>query len=376
MRKRRICWIAAGILAAIVYLFENNPGTLTLLAGVLGVPALGTITLAGKGIGVKLSVPPLQEKGGTLQGAVEAENRSYLPRGRVELTLCCRNLHTGEKQELALELGLGSRGRESVPFTLTCPYAGRVEIQVLGVRLMDPFGLFSRWLDLQPEGGFTVTPELFPCAVSLAERDRAAADSEAYVPDRPGNDPGESFGLREYRAGDAIRRIHWKLSEKTDQLMVREFGQPGAWETALLLDRAEETSAEQTDAMTEILLSLSSALIEEGICHRVFWLEDAETLGEYPIMGAEDFHKMVQSLLNLPPRQEGSLAAAVQTEHFAHVIVVSGQLPEGGDLLCRDNRVSFLIPRGAAEEGLQPDGSYVLSYELDRYAADLCRVEV
>ena len=172
--------------------------------------------------------------------------------------------------------------------------------------------------------------------------------------------------------------IHWKLSEKTDQLMVREFGQPASREAALLLDRSGEAAAEQTEAMTEILVSLSEAFLEARVCHSVFWLEEDGTLAEYPVQEENDLEEMTRDLLALPPRQDHSLAAAfARREGFAHVIVVSGQLPEDEDfLLFQNGRVSFLLPRGAAEEGLQPDGTHVLTYEPGRYAVDLCRVEV
>lgn len=38
----------------------------------------------------------------------------------------------------------------------------------------------------------------------------------------PGDDPGETYDIREYRSGDSIRQIHWKLSGKLDDIMIRE----------------------------------------------------------------------------------------------------------------------------------------------------------
>ncbi len=38
----------------------------------------------------------------------------------------------------------------------------------------------------------------------------------------PGDDPGETYDIREYQPGDSIRQIHWKLSGKLDDIMIRE----------------------------------------------------------------------------------------------------------------------------------------------------------
>ena len=56
---------------------------------------------------------------------------------------------------------------------------------------------------------------------------------------RPGDDPSEPFGLREYQADDRLS-IHWKLSEKTDALMVRQLGLPVDDTLLLVLDNSKE----------------------------------------------------------------------------------------------------------------------------------------
>ena len=35
------------------------------------------------------------------------------------------------------------------------------------------------------------------------------------------------YGVREFRSGDALRRIHWRTSARRGQLVVREFEPPG-----------------------------------------------------------------------------------------------------------------------------------------------------
>lgn len=49
---------------------------------------------------------------------------------------------------------------------------------------------------------------------------------DIYDGKKSGTDVSEVFGLREYREGDTLQSIHWKLSGKMHQLIVREFGRP------------------------------------------------------------------------------------------------------------------------------------------------------
>ena len=37
-----------------------------------------------------------------------------------------------------------------------------------------------------------------------------------------GYDPSELFDVREFQNGDRLQSVHWKLSARTDELMVKE----------------------------------------------------------------------------------------------------------------------------------------------------------
>lgn len=58
--------------------------------------------------------------------------------------------------------------------------------------------------------------------LSLFTREGFDMESFRYSGSRPGDDPGETYDIREYRSGDSIRQIHWKLSGKLDDIMIRE----------------------------------------------------------------------------------------------------------------------------------------------------------
>ena len=297
------------------------------------------------------------------------------------MTLSCRNLRTGETAEARLELSLLPRQRAQVEFSLDCPHCGRAALAVSDVRSCDVFGLFERALACGVRKDFTVLPRLFDPAVSLEHSDMATPDSDAYSAARPGSDPGETFAVREYVPGDAIRRIHWKLSEKAGKTMVREFGLPVVNQVALLLETGE-APAPEVDAVTEVFASVSAALIKAGIPHHVFWEEPGtDALWEYPITGEDGFAFLLQQLLQLPPRAEGGLVRRFLERYphcpYSHVVIVGSEIPPGVRDLYNGNRVSLLIPRrDGIPEGLQGDGTHVLSFGTDSYFLDLCRMEV
>lgn len=380
--KQRFIWAAAIVLAAVLYLFENNAGTLTVLAGVLAVPILGMIPLMGKGIDTEVALNPAQKKGQTAKVTLTVTNQCRLPKPRLRITLSCRNLRTGQAGEHTVELSLLPGQRKQLPFTVGCPHCGHVRMEVINAELSDVFGLFSRRLSCHTKAGFTVVPQLFEPSVSLDSQDMAMPDSDTYSPVKPGDDPGETFAVREYVPGDAIRKIHWKLSEKTDKLMVREFGLPVINEVALLLETAGAETPDETDAITEVFASVSSELIRAGIHHHVYWPSDkTDGIRDFMITAENEFAFMLEELMELPPGEDGSVTQRFLEIHphcpYSHVIIVGSQIPPGTRNLYNGNRVSILVPRrDSVAEGLQSDGTHVLSFSADSYAMDLCRMEV
>ena len=80
---------------------------------------------------------------------------------------------------------------------------------------MDPIGLFSKKMRFYADGASLILPETFPVDVELQHTpDLPDIESDRYSPVRAGDDPSELFGLRDYREGDPLRNIHWKLSVK------------------------------------------------------------------------------------------------------------------------------------------------------------------
>src|SRR5207247_7468860 len=73
----------------------------------------------------------------------------------------------------------------------------------------------------------------------------------------------ELFGIREYRPGDSLRRIHWRSSARHGELVVREYEPPGAKTLGLFLDPAPAT-VDVADQVARIAASEAWDCIREG----------------------------------------------------------------------------------------------------------------
>ena len=67
-----------------------------------------------------------------------------------------------------------------------------------------------------------VMPTPKPIDIELPKMPFVSGDeSEIFHEDR-GRDSSETFEIREFHDGDSMNKIHWKLSSKTDELMIRD----------------------------------------------------------------------------------------------------------------------------------------------------------
>jgi uncharacterized protein (DUF58 family) len=98
----------------------------------------------------------------------------------------------------------------------------------------DPFGIFHVTQELPAKSSVVVFPNLFPIA-EFATPPGLLPGGKAIRRKSIDITPHAS-GVREYIAGDPMKRIHWPTSIRRDQLMVKEFEQDPQSEVWLFLD--------------------------------------------------------------------------------------------------------------------------------------------
>ncbi|MDQ6917990.1 MAG: DUF58 domain-containing protein [Candidatus Dormibacteraeota bacterium] len=106
------------------------------------------------------------------------------------------------------------------------------------VESADPLGFFRT--RRQDRGGAMAV--VLPLFTSLSDRLQVREVESQLTLVRAGHGT-DLYGVREYRSGDSLRRIHWRTSARRGNLVVREFEPPGLKVLALLLDPAPASRA-------------------------------------------------------------------------------------------------------------------------------------
>jgi uncharacterized protein (DUF58 family) len=168
-----------------------------------------------------------------------------------------------EGDRITVELGIHTRGAARGPARITGTVAGvelkgatgvvprtgwsedrmvgpaaRGPVQASGWSLeaSDPLALF-RW---RRRGADSEVALVLPRFASLSAVPNAREQEASLAAPRAGAGT-ELFGVREYRPGDPLRRIHWRSSARHGQLIVREFEPPGTQTLGIFCDAAPAT---------------------------------------------------------------------------------------------------------------------------------------
>lgn len=145
---------------------------------------------------------------------------------RVQAVVHCRDLLTGEETRSTARFPVSGKSEAQALCDFHPPRCGKLALTLSELRVFDLFGLVGAKKPVELSAPSLVLPDIWPVELSVSERQSPDMDSDEYSMYHPGDDPSETFALREYLSGDRIKNIHWKLSEKTDHLMVRQLGLP------------------------------------------------------------------------------------------------------------------------------------------------------
>ncbi len=117
---------------------------------------------------------------------------------------------------------------------LQCNYRGSYEIGIHSVEIEDFFGLFSFKYNVFEPKYVTVYPRIVYLEKFLLKTD-FMSESHSMLNNR-NEDMTTISDVRKYSYGDSLKRIHWKLTAKSRDIMVKKFQSTSETSTLMLLD--------------------------------------------------------------------------------------------------------------------------------------------
>ncbi|MDY2625717.1 MAG: DUF58 domain-containing protein [Coriobacteriales bacterium] len=373
IRFSHIAWALLTATSVLLFFWTAQPLPLACAVALAAVPAVGVacVKAALPRLSASIEAPTTVQKGAPACCRLVVENRSRIPFSRVELPILVQNLLTGQVERLALSVAVGPRETASASFTLASAVCGRLLCQAPRLRAYELLGLFRITRPCSLERRLSVMPTLYDVALSDVYAASPLSDTVLFSSLRKGPDASEVFGLREYQPGDSLRAVHWKLSEKIDELIVREPSLPidssllVFWNKALPM--APEAQADDVqrplaaDAMAEVVLALCQRLSDNAVEYEAAANDAASgrCFAEH-VGDAGDVYELIGSLMSSPvaPGVDGLEAYLREFGRLtcSRLIYVGAQLPAQLDEVRRGRSVLAFVCDGG--DGLRMEPGY------------------
>lgn len=151
------------------------------------------------------------------------------------------------------------RGAGSLTAALPALHVGETQAGVATLYITDILGLVR----LRARGGSRMLPLLvLPRSFPVEPLRFLQGDEGRSLQNRLTEDLSSPEDIRAYRAGDPLKRVHWKLTARRRELIVRKFETPAPPDTLILLDC---TAPKEPDAQPDTVASLRDTLCETAL---------------------------------------------------------------------------------------------------------------
>ena len=204
-------------------------------------------------------------------------NKGFLPMTRLEALVTVEDECTGKKTKEWMKTGTVLRGETVFMRSAAFSGTGTYKVRLKKLRVYDFTGLFSGKVRAKDERKVRVMPRLHQIPVRLGLPVRNFfGETDTYDDMFPGQDNNELFDVREYQKGDRLQNIHWKLTAKQDELMVKEHSLPKGCPVVLFLDFHPTKRMKRKERMIpylEAAAGLVFSLTDTECPHYVVWFD-------------------------------------------------------------------------------------------------------
>lgn len=291
--KNRIWYIILLIFSVIlVWIFQNRQ-TYTFLYFLLLLPLLsgGLSHIAARRVTISCSAPTeVPVKGETVNYFITLKSRDLFPYPFIRVSF--------DRQNMSSDTEPDQRDFMVMPFeerviktNFYCRYCGLQDIGVSGVHVSDYLRLFRFSCKGYEQQRITVYPRVMdivnePPVLNSIDRHSGFSAVE--------DDHSTILDYRQYRDSDSMKLVHWKLSAKTDELIVKKYGSHSITNTRVFLSqkRSDLPSAvnhEIRDGCIEGTVAAVNYLMKKGeTVHFAYFTEEINLL---PVVSMSDFEQ-------------------------------------------------------------------------------------
>ncbi len=353
MRKNRLGYLFLVILSAILLFAFGLPFFLLLFLFWIGFAVVLGILIHHDAKNMQLQVQFRTDEEEKKKFALDllVETKGILLASKaVGVELECQNRMFDIFQTRRLLLNLEDK-KSVYEIPVSKEQCGEIMVRCQEAYVYDLLGLFRVPIKSFGEMTTIIYPQKVQMHVEMSKDIYGRPREEGQIQNRKGNDPSEMFDIREYVPGDDIRAVHWKLSSKTDTLILREASDPSHYNLAVLIDLGLEQENEPvSSASLNAAIAYGSGIMEKLVRQRVAFCVVIPTktgLRVYEIREERDFHQFCAIWYGIPMQKNAGtgfqlfLREQMEQKFTRLLILTAGKYEQ--DLKGMDQRIGITV---------------------------------
>jgi len=199
---------------------------------------------------------------------VRFQNKAVLPVVDIRFCVDYKYNNCEEKHRINLQTYVPRLDKKDIGVKLVLEHVGVASIGIAECRIWDPCGLFSIGLKLPDRFKMVVYPvKTEPDYMTIYTATESQTADSYYSQSVSGDDTSEIFDIREYKTGDVMSRIHWKLTAKSDTLLVKDYSFPIGSTSLVLVDVPRADTGEKrfdVDGIYEFVYAIGNLACYRG----------------------------------------------------------------------------------------------------------------
>lgn len=263
---------------------------------------------------------------------IKIQNRFVFPLIPIEMLCFIPDANKGLFCERRIFTTLQPFGQTTLAVNCRHKYRGRYKAEIRKIYVVDPL----RIIRFSKSGNRNTQMVFLPRRFMLEDINTHSSGNTTVSKTISKSSEKEDFShVRDYRDGDLMQYVHWKLTAKSDEIMIKEYESINERKARVICDFKSCQDKKDvllfTDTIIETSLAITRAFVNEDILTRVDY-GDTDINGSLIVRNPTDFELLYETMAEISPSPE-SLGIDVLSEDLrvgeqSIIVIITADLSE------------------------------------------------
>lgn len=327
MIKNRIVYLIGFVGLFLFYMYCNSYTPLAIIIVFVSLTFLGIASVIFSKRKISLEIKPThpftaQADEQKAEFCTTIKNDSIFPVSAVTFEVEFQDMSDEGTIKRKIKTPVAAKEKRNIHTVVTTSHSALIECRIKKVRAYDAFGIIHfKIKNIKDKTKLLITPAIAEESYIQSNRNAYIIDSDKYSETQKGDDSSQVFEVRNYVPGDDIRRIHWRLSSKQDELIVKEYSKPIDEDCIVMLESGigsndGEKRKSAADGILSVFMRLALELLENEQSFLIYWYSTrAKSMVSFEVKTFDDVAPIIEKFLSESYERKNNITLYMSEEH-------------------------------------------------------------